>query len=507
MNARIVLRNQLLASSPPRRYSRSAYPELPLGAVSTLEDQDSSPTQTCRDFDAGERDSDRAAETRAYCSLAQSRERSATARVEAEQRVRLFQRYAGFFESAADGMVVIDRSGRVLFTNPRAREITGATESDLAGASFESLLGRGQSEIAARLMRGFEAGVYPRGVDLRLAERNGRSLIANVSFSSVLREDDAVLFTFGRDGRAHTAVELKQTKDFLESVIDSSVDAMIGGFDGTVRCVQPSRSGCVGYVQTDVIGKLNVRSCIRPAWPGSDATDSRSERSGYGRLEDFRVDMLGADGRSVPVMLSASFVVENGRPVGSLGIFTDLRERVRIQGELERAHEELREREKHALIAELAGAAAHELNQPLTSVIGYAQLLGRQFESDPVARKRAQIIVSEAQRMAEIVRKVGSITKTRRRARRRGTHSDLERASDGDAGKAADDAVARRLRHHPLPGPALASEAREIKASSPLCVARRNEPPTIRGVTSCSPRARAPVEVSPASWPSTSSTG
>jgi signal transduction histidine kinase len=63
------------------------------------------------------------------------------------------------------------------------------------------------------------------------------------------------------------------------------------------------------------------------------------------------------------------------------------------------------------MIAELAGAAAHELNQPLTSVIGYAELLARQLARDPVASRNAQIIVSEAQRMAEIVRKVGSITK------------------------------------------------------------------------------------------------
>jgi PAS domain S-box-containing protein len=372
-------------------------------------------------------------------SLRDQSKESATARVEAEQRVRLFQRYLGFFESAADGMVVIDRSGRVLFTNPRAREITGASEPDLTGASFESLLLRGQREIVARLMRGFEAGVYPRGVDLRLAERNGRSLIVNVSFSSVLREDDAVLFTF-RDVtlERHTAVELKQTKDFLESVIDSSVDAIVSAdLHGTVLLFNRAAARVFGYVQAEVIGKLNVEKLYPPGVAREVMRRIRDpELSGYGRLEDYRVDMLGADGRSVPVMLSASFVVENGRPVGSLGIFTDLRERVRIQGELERAHQELREREKHALIAELAGAAAHELNQPLTSVIGYAQLLARQFEHDPTAKKRAQIIVSEAQRMAEIVRKVGSITKYETKSYvGEARILDLERASDGEGGE------------------------------------------------------------------------
>jgi signal transduction histidine kinase len=135
------------------------------------------------------------------------------------------------------------------------------------------------------------------------------------------------------------------------------------------------------------------------------------EVSGYGRVEDYRVDMLGADGRIIPVQLSASLVVENGRPIGSVGIFTDLCEKLRIQTELEKAQDELRNREKQALIAELAGAAAHELNQPLMIVGAYAQLLARQVSADAEAKKTAEVITSEAQRMADIVRKVGSITK------------------------------------------------------------------------------------------------
>src|SRR4029079_12849758 len=121
--------------------------------------------------------------------------------------------------------------------NPRAREIFGAGEAELSHATFESLLVPAQKELAGRLMRGFAAGVYPRGVDLHLRERHDRQVTANVSFSSVLHEDDAVLFTF-RDVtlERQTAVELRQTKDFMESVIESSVDAIVSAdLDGTLR--------------------------------------------------------------------------------------------------------------------------------------------------------------------------------------------------------------------------------------------------------------------------------
>jgi PAS domain S-box-containing protein len=347
-------------------------------------------------------------------SLRDETEQSTSARVEAEQRVQLFQRYAGFFESAADGMVVIDRHGRILFANPRAREIIGASEAELSSATFESLLVPAQRELAARLLRGFAAGVYPRGVDLHLRERHERAVTANVSFSSVLHEDDAILFTF-RDVtlERQTAVDLRQTKEFLESVIDSSVDAIVSAdLDGTLRLFNRAAARVFGYAPGDVIGHMNVEQLYPPGVAREVMRRIRDpEGAGYGRLQDFRVDMRAADGSIIPVLLSASLVVENGRRVGSLGIFTDLREKLRIQSELEHAQEELRTREKQVMLAELAGAAAHELNQPLTSVIGYAELLARMLARDPALSKNAEIIVSEAQRMAEIVRKVGGITK------------------------------------------------------------------------------------------------
>jgi PAS domain S-box-containing protein len=230
----------------------------------------------------------------------------------------------------------------------------------------------------------------------------------------VLHEDDAILFTF-RDVtlERQTAVELRQTKDFMESVIESSVDAIVSAdLDGTLRIFNRAAARIFGYSPRDVIGKMNVEDLYPPGVAREVMRRIRDpDGSGYGRLEDYRVDMRAADGSTIPVLLSASLVVENGKRVGSLGIFTDLREKMRIQSELERAQEELRTREKQVMLAELAGAAAHELNQPLTSVIGYAELLARLLANDPAASRKAQIIVSEAQRMAEIVRKVGGITK------------------------------------------------------------------------------------------------
>ncbi len=358
------------------------------------------------------------------------------ARVEAERRVQLFQRYADFFESAADGMVVIDRSGRVLFANPRAREITGHSETQLMDASLGTLVAERHQELARRLLKGFSDGLYPRGVDLELRTRQGQSLVASVSFSSVLHEDDAVLFTF-RDvtKERNTAIELEQTKEFLERVIESSVDGIVTtDLDGRVLLFNRAASRIFGYEPAEVLGQVMAERLYPPGVAREVMRRVRDPNlQGYGRLEDYRVDMLSKDGHRVPVTLSASLIMDGAEPVGSVGIFTDIRDRLAMETRLNEAQEELRSRERQALVAELAGAAAHELNQPLTSVIGYAELLRRRLSDDPSLCRGVDIIIAESERMAEIVRKVGKITKYETKNYVGGTKIvDLEKASAPD---------------------------------------------------------------------------
>ena len=85
------------------------------------------------------------------------------------------------------------------------------------------------------------------------------------------------------------------------------------------------------------------------------------------------------------------------------------------------------------MIAELAGTAAHELNQPLTSVMGYAKLLRRRISPDDGDHWAADIIFRESERMAEIVRKIGRITRYETKEYLGNTRIvDLDRSTDNE---------------------------------------------------------------------------
>jgi len=331
------------------------------------------------------------------------------ARFEAERRLRTLQRYADFFESAADGIVVIDSVGHLLFANPRAKVITGYSQEDLGARRVGDIFPTEDARLAHQLRVGFTEGRYPLNVDIRIRKKGGDIAILSVNFNSVMREEGVTLCTF-RDVTAERAVEqeLLKTKDFLQRIIDSSVDAIVSAdLRGRILLANPVAERIYGIPVHQLIGQ-NLRS----RYPEGVAQDvMRLIRVGGGRVENLRADLLNADGERVPVSLSAALIYEGEVPVGSVGIFTDLREKVRMEQRLAQAQEQILAQERQAIVAELAGAAAHELNQPLTSVMGYAELLKRRLERETPAYAAAEVIFSEAERMAEIVRKIGKITR------------------------------------------------------------------------------------------------
>jgi PAS domain S-box-containing protein len=331
-------------------------------------------------------------------------------RFEQERRSRALEQYRDFFEASSDGMVVLDASGVVLYVNRAAEQMTGYAREGLAGRKFIDVVAEPQREAVLKVAQQVAEGANLEWFDLQLSTTSGEAITVSVASSSVLAEHGAAILAFRDVTEARLLEgELRKTKDFLERLIDSTVDGIIASdLRGTVIIFNQGAAQIYGYGPDEVIGKV-------PAWklyPEGVARSIMSElRSGGGRMGPSRRDIVTKDGELVPVQLTASIVYEDGKEVASVGIVSDLRERLKIEERLRAAQEKLIVTEKQALIAELAGTTAHELNQPLTSVMGYAELLRKKMQPDDANFRAVDIILREAERMAEIVRKIGRITR------------------------------------------------------------------------------------------------
>ncbi len=336
------------------------------------------------------------------------------ARERAEQKLSHLEHFADLLESAADGMMVIGQTGAVLFTNPRVREITGNLERSLSDTTVFALFAPESHSAIHGLLSQAAQGIFPKNIDLVARGGELHSQILNVNTSRVPYDPDAVLLTL-RDVtmERRTAVELRQTKEFLERVIDASPDAIVSNdLVGNILVFNRAAARMIGFDSKHVVRHMSAQKLYPPGVARRILRDlADPDRGGFGRLDGYRTTVLSRTGDEIPVSLSAAFILMDNHPIGVVGLFTDLREQLRVEQELQRAEHELRNRERCTALAELAGAAAHELSQPLTSVIGYAELLRRGQPSNPAVLHATSIIVGEAERMAAIVRRIGTITR------------------------------------------------------------------------------------------------
>jgi PAS domain S-box-containing protein len=335
--------------------------------------------------------------------------------VREERRGRALERYRAFIDSASDGIVVVDAAGTVLYLNRAAEEVTGYARDGLAGKPLLQIV---PEPFRATLNRQIARAIAAEPVDnfdLELVTTSGDRIAVSVASIAILSEHEAAIFSF-RDVTLARDLEreLRRTSEFLKRILNSAVDGIIAAnMRGTIVLFNQSAERICGYHASEVIGRMSVRRLYAPGVAHEVMRLIRSaQHGGGGRLEPVRRHLITAMGEEVPVSISAAVVLDDeGREIATVGIFSDLRERLHMEERLASAQEKLAISEKQAVAIELAGAAAHELNQPLTSVMGYTQVLMRKLGPDDIHQASLRTILEEADRMAAIVRKLGSLTR------------------------------------------------------------------------------------------------
>lgn len=100
------------------------------------------------------------------------------------------------------------------------------------------------------------------------------------------------------------------------------------------------------------------------------------------------------------LLLASSHKTNSG---GYLLTFKDVTEQQTMQSELEQERYRAHQNEKLSALGELLAGVAHELNNPLSIVVGYSLMLQDNIR-DPVQRKRIERISQAAERCAKIVK-------------------------------------------------------------------------------------------------------
>ena len=121
-----------------------------------------------------------------------------------------------------------------------------------------------------------------------------------------------------------------------------------------------------------------------------------------GAVDDFETQLRRKDGQPCWCSISARLIDFHGEKVIVSHTY-DLSDRIDMQQQLERQRETLHQNEKLSALGGLLAGVAHELNNPLSVVLGMSLTL-KETASDPKTVERADKISKAAERCARIVR-------------------------------------------------------------------------------------------------------
>jgi two-component system NtrC family sensor kinase len=332
--------------------------------------------------------------------------RDITPIVEAERKIELLT------EMTREGILMVDEGQRVVFANTRMAEILGRTKAQLIGKDVGELLPQQHQKMLRDLVLQVDQG--PRQQlsfcsTLQPLETSQPEYQAFETCMAVARIGKGVITcVYFRDLTHRVEIErqLRDANSFLQNIIRSSVDGIVVvDTEGNVLIFNEGAERILDYKAEEVIGNPAVfRRFYDPEVARENMRRMRSKEFGpAGKLNTTRVSFIRKDGEEVPVNFSAAIIRDGDRELGSVGIFSDMREHLRIRRELEQARIQLLQAEKIASLGRLAAGVAHEINNPLAGILIYADMLMKEVGAHPQWSQDLEEIINQTLRCKQIV--------------------------------------------------------------------------------------------------------
>lgn len=210
---------------------------------------------------------------------------------------------------------------------------------------------------------------------------------------------------------AETSQQLLKSIAFQRNLIESSMDGILGCDDNdTVVTYNQSMEQMLGYPKEDVLHMMTFKQFF-PAGGLAHFYEelSGSAYSGKDRLILYETTLLNKSGSEIPVQISASLLLDQGRKNGLVCFCRDLREIRKLEREVSDQASILHQ-DKMMSLGRLAASVVHEINNPLSGILNYLRLMSRVLRQGSLSEGRKEkferyldLVVNETTRCSQIV--------------------------------------------------------------------------------------------------------
>ena len=331
-----------------------------------------------------------------------------TDRREAEQRYReLFGNIQeGLFFSTTDGRFIEVNDALVRMLGYPARE--EVLQADIRNQIYFS---PDAYELFATQMR--EHGVV-RNREETLRRKDGSPVYVLINAFAARDPQDRVQQYRGLmldiSGLKTYQAELQRERDFSGKILNNT-QSLILVVDPAGNITYANRRWFdLGYQQKQLLNVPMVD--LVPAARQSALLEAFQITLQGQQVDNLDLPVMRGDGRQGQFSVNLSPMRDEQGHVGSVvAVMTDITDSATLQAKLMHA-------EKMAAVGQLVSGVAHEVNNPLTAILGFADLLMESRDLPESARKDMRVILQEAQRTKQIVQNLLSFARQMPQQRR-----------------------------------------------------------------------------------------
>jgi PAS domain S-box-containing protein len=320
------------------------------------------------------------------------------------------RRYRELFDNVQEGVFFASPEGRFIEVNDALVRMLGYQSRD----EVLKLNLRGQVYLSPQqrdeILRRLDLEGAIRNFEVTLCRRDG-SMIHALENAFVVRDGQGKIQQYRGVFLDITEVknfqaQLQRERDFSGKILNNTQTIiMVADTAGLVSYANRRAYEAGGFDHNELVGH-RLDNIIAPSHKKVFAEAFESSLRGL-QTDNLEVMIERGNASQGKFSVNLSQMRDEGGDVNSVVVLmTDITDTAMIQAKLVHT-------EKMAAVGQLVSGVAHEVNNPLTAIMGFSDLLMENPEVPGSARKDLQVILEEAQRTKEIVQNLLSFARQR----------------------------------------------------------------------------------------------
>jgi two-component system, NtrC family, sensor kinase len=333
-----------------------------------------------------------------------------TALANSKERYRTLSRFLNsILESATQyAIIAMDMKGTIIEFNKGAENMFGWAKGEVVNKQTIALTlapeARSSKIDEILLKRSRTEG--PSDQEMDRIRKDGRSFPAHSSLTTIIDPSGEVKgfveIVRNITIRKTLEKELRGTKEFLENIMESSVDGIVTtDLKGKITYMNRAMEDMLGYRKSELLGTHISTLYVRGI---QEARDIMSRLRTDERIENYEMQLKSKSGEILTILTSDSLLCDvEGKVIGTSGIFKNITEQKVLEAKLKETQFYLVEATKMRALGELVAGVAHELNNPLMASKTIHHVIMNNLHDECPNRERLEIIGRCNDRIEKIV--------------------------------------------------------------------------------------------------------